>query len=313
MKRVEGMSDFPRGWFLIAFSDELAPGAVTPLEYFGKHLVLFRTADGAAVVLDAHCPHMGAHLGWGGRVDGEGIVCPFHAWRFDAEGGCDDIPYAKRIPPKAKVDCWPTRERAGMIFVWHDPFGGAPGWEIPALDTDGWTPWNHASLEVATHPREIVENVVDVGHFIPVHGTHVEEISNEFEGHTAVQINSGVAYPLGGGSDRYSLRATYYGPAYQVTSMSGHLEARLINAHVPIAGRRLLLRFAVSARPRPGQTIDQAFLDRYIENLRQGFLQDVRIWEHMTPKDPPVLCDGDGPIIPLRRWYRQFYLPAEGA
>ncbi len=302
---------FARGWFVVAFSGELKPGDVRPLDYFGTDLVLFRTESGEAKILSAFCPHMGAHLGHGGKVEGEKIRCPFHAWKFNGKGRCVEIPYAKKIPKRARVACWPVRERNGIIYVWHDAEKGAPEWEIPELeghDSDAWTGWNFGRVRVKTHPREIVENVVDVGHFIPVHGTHVSDISNVFEGHMATQINSGVAYPLGGGKDNYALRATYYGPAYQVTHMDGFLKSRLINAHTPVGPYELDLCFAVSLE-KDGTGKEQQFLEGYIENLRQGFFQDIEIWENMQFRDVPILCDGDGPLIKLRRWYSQFYEP----
>ncbi|MEN3271267.1 MAG: hypothetical protein V7636_28, partial [Actinomycetota bacterium] len=64
------MSPYPTGWYLLAESKDVQPGDVLPIEYFGKELVLFRTEAGEAVVLDAHCPHLGAHLGYGGTVEG---------------------------------------------------------------------------------------------------------------------------------------------------------------------------------------------------------------------------------------------------
>ena len=64
-------SRYPNGWFQIAYSDELEKGQVVPLRYFGKDLVLFRTEGGEAQLLDAYCPHLGAHLGHGGKVQGE--------------------------------------------------------------------------------------------------------------------------------------------------------------------------------------------------------------------------------------------------
>lgn len=84
----------PYGWFQVLYSHELAPGESKPLEYFGTDLVIFRTESGEAKVLDAYCPHMGAHLGYGirgetgrgGRVSGDSIVCPFHGWAFDGDG-----------------------------------------------------------------------------------------------------------------------------------------------------------------------------------------------------------------------------------
>jgi hypothetical protein len=52
----------PNGWFQVAYSDELPVNGVMPLQYFGQHLVLFRDGEGVARVLDAFCPHLGAHL-----------------------------------------------------------------------------------------------------------------------------------------------------------------------------------------------------------------------------------------------------------
>ena len=51
----------------------------------------------------------------------------------------------------------------------------------------------------------------------------------------------------------------------------------------------------------------------YMANLKAGFEDDIRIWENKLYRDLPVLCDGDGPITQLRRWYRQFYLAPEQA
>ena len=93
----------PSGWFAVATSDELAPGGVLARHYFGRELVVFRTEGGAPGVLDAYCPHLGAHLAVGGRVEGESLRCPFHAWEFATDGACRAIPYAKRIPPNARA------------------------------------------------------------------------------------------------------------------------------------------------------------------------------------------------------------------
>ncbi len=313
-RRLYDCEGFPRGWFVVGFSDDLAPGEVRPMKYFGQHLVLFRTESGKAQVLDAYCPHLGAHLGHGGKVEGEDLRCPFHAWKFDTKGECTEVPYAKKIPPKAKVPCWPTEERNGMIHVWHDPEGGAPRWALPELTecgSDGWTAWDHSIMEIETHPHAIIENVSDTGHFIPVHGTHVESFENVFDEHMATQINSGVAYPIGGGEDRYSLKATYYGPGFQITEMAGFLKSRLVNAHTPIEEGKVHLRYGVMLEHKGDPNLTDSFKSQYIHNLREGFLQDVRLWEHKIFLPRPGLCDGDGPIMRLRRWYSQFYAAPE--
>jgi phenylpropionate dioxygenase-like ring-hydroxylating dioxygenase large terminal subunit len=61
-------SSCPEGWFRVAWSRALSPGKVLPLRWFGLDLVLFRGTSGRAYLLDAHCPHLGAHLGRGGSV-----------------------------------------------------------------------------------------------------------------------------------------------------------------------------------------------------------------------------------------------------
>ena len=58
----------PFGWFVVCYSDELAKGEVKPVTYFERELVVWRGEDGAPRVLDAYCPHLGAHLGYGGYL-----------------------------------------------------------------------------------------------------------------------------------------------------------------------------------------------------------------------------------------------------
>ena len=82
----------PNGWFAVAFSRDLQVGEVKRIRYFERELVLFRTREGHPKVLDAYCSHLGAHLAEGGRVIGETIRCPFHAWQYDGSGQCVSIP-----------------------------------------------------------------------------------------------------------------------------------------------------------------------------------------------------------------------------
>ena len=49
-------------------------------------------------VTDAYCPHLGAHLGFGGKVEGDCIKCPFHEWKFQGEDGkVAEVPYAQKV------------------------------------------------------------------------------------------------------------------------------------------------------------------------------------------------------------------------
>jgi 3-ketosteroid 9alpha-monooxygenase subunit A len=309
---AKDITGYPTGWFVIATADELPVGKVLPLQYFGQHMVAYRGESGAPKILDAHCPHLGAHLGYGGTVVGDTVRCPFHAWRFAGDGKCVEIPYEKngKIPQRACVKSWPVLERNGLVFVWHDRFGRAPTWEIPVLAEYGdpsWTPWVTNILEIQTECREIIENVADKAHFSPVHGVDVERFDNEFVDHVAIQYMKGVARPLGGGTDNIDLTATYYGPSYQITAMQSFLPNVLVNCHTPIDENRLHLRFGVMLKKVHDDAKMARYAQGYIKNLQDGFAQDRQIWENKKWRDRPSLCDGDGQFGALRRWYRQFY------
>jgi 3-ketosteroid 9alpha-monooxygenase subunit A len=301
---------FPKGWFVMAFSDELLPGQSLSLRYFGRKMVLFRGEDQTPRLLDAYCAHLGASLADGGKVVGNTIECPFHAWRYAGDGRCVEIPYAKKIPKKACVEAWTVREQNGLVYMWHHPQNKGPEFDIPVLEEwgkPGWTRWTMSKLVIQTHPREIVENVVDKAHFPKVHNTHVEAFENEFDGPMATQRTKGVAYPVGGGKDEFEITATYFGPGFQFSWMKGVLEARLVNAHTPIDSESLDLRFGVMLKFVGTEEKTKKFAAMYAENLRLGFHQDIAIWENKKYREVPVLCDGDGPIIKLRQWYSQFY------
>jgi len=308
------LTGYATGWFAVATSDELPAGGVLSMKYFGQKLVAFRGDAGAVRVLDAYCPHLGADLGVGGKVVEDTIRCPFHAWRFAGDGACVEVPYATKIPPRACVKAWPVRERNGLVFVWHDLLGRAPSYEIPEMPEHGspeWTPWTFNQITIRTQPREIIENVADSGHFPAVHGTHLEQFSNEFVEHMAIQRSAGVAYPRGGGSDKFNLTATYYGPSYQVTEMESFIPNRLINCHAPIDEDSLVLRFGVMLKKVFDDAKMAKYSAAYINNLQVGFAEDRQIWENKVWRDRPTLCDGDGAIGALRRWYRQFYPEVE--
>ncbi len=311
--RIEG---YPRGWFVIGFSDEFPQGEPTSLTYFGQRILVFRTSDNKLNIIDAYCPHLGADLGEGKIVD-DTIECPFHVWRFNGKGECVEIPYCDDIPKRAATGEW-TREwifeeKNGIVFVWYDPEGEDPDFELPPMpeyETGEWTTWSHSKLRIKTHSREIVENVVDLAHFAPVHGTIVDEFANEFDQHKAIQRTKGVAYPRGGGKDYFSLTATYYGPGFQISEMSGYLESRLINAHTMVGPNELDLHFGVLIKKTGDAAQNEEFAKAYVNNLTVGFHEDIAIWESKTYRDVPLLCRDDGPIMKLRKWYQQFYSPA---
>jgi 3-ketosteroid 9alpha-monooxygenase subunit A len=303
---------YPSGWFVVAFSSEIPLMGVRSLRYFGERLVAFRGEDGAVHVLDAYCAHMGADLAAGGKVIGTCIECPFHAWRYAGSGECVHIPYAKKIPPKGRQRAWTTREVNGLVLVHHDATGAAPTFEIPVIEeygSEAWLTWATNFYHIKTHPREIVENLADRAHFPRVHTTDIDDFSFEVAGHTATQRVAGRAHLPGGGVDQFRSTTTYHGPGYLLMRMDGALQNYMLVAHTPVDHGALDLRMGVMLKIVGDRKKTEGFVARYMDNLKAGFEDDIKVWENKLYREHPVLCDGDGPIMQLRRWYRQFYRP----
>lgn len=297
----------PDGWFQLAWSSELAKGGVLPVRAFGKDLVLFRTEAGEARVLDAYCPHLGAHLGVGGKVEGDAIRCPFHAWAFDGSGVCVSVPYASRIPAKAAIRAWPVREKNRMVFVWHHGNGAAPEWELPdvpeATSAD-WTELETHRWDIATHNQEIGENAVDRAHFRYVHGTaEVPESELVLEGHIrrATQ-HVKLSTPRGAVEGRIDVNA--YGMGFTTTRFTGIAETLLLLSHTPVDEGRVVSRFSFTQpRASAGSNVAKGIVRDVVKQMNE----DIPIWEHKRYLPTPALCDGDGPIGAYRQWTRQFY------
>ena len=112
------------------------------------------------------------------------------------------------------------------------------------------------------------------------------------------------------GRDLFS-QATYEGPAYMTTYMSAihdgnKVESRLAVTHIP-----LTLDFLLKAIFwRDGQKSSNDKIQNYIDFI-QGYVDKTENFNEQNLNDKiyipdPVVCDGDGPLHKLRKWYGQF-------
>lgn len=122
---------FPKGWYVVAESGDVAGRELVGIEAFGRELVLGRDEGGVVHAAQDLCPHVGGRFSQGGVLDGDCVVCPFHGWRFGPDGRCVEIPAGDPIPERARIRKWTAREREGRIEVFH----GRRGQEAdPAAD-----------------------------------------------------------------------------------------------------------------------------------------------------------------------------------
>lgn len=322
-----GEFTFPRGWFMVAESAKVTdkPQAV---HFFGQEFALYRgKASGKVVLLDAYCPHMGTHLARNstsyvvhdGAVDGDSIRCPYHAWRFGADGQCNHIPYSDGpIPPLAKVRSWPVAESMGAVFVWHDPEGGAPDWDVPFIkqwDDPSWVRWTFDDLgQVNCHTQEIVDNISDAAHFGPVHGSQTRFFENEFRGHLAIQRMGGGHRTLTtAGGPMLVTEAIYHGPSVLITSMTGTHDSYIFIAHTPVDDGSAHVWHALLVKSPSGAKVateaDVPVARQYQAAALAAFAQDFEVWTHKRACIRGIFLPSDGPFRKQRAWYRQFYNP----
>jgi phenylpropionate dioxygenase-like ring-hydroxylating dioxygenase large terminal subunit len=110
-----------RYWQPVALTAEFdGPRAVRPVTVLGERLVAFRGEDGRYALIDRHCPHRGADLSYG-RLEEDGLRCPFHGWKFDAEGGCLETPAEpeeSKLCQRIRTTAYPCEARNGIVFAY---------------------------------------------------------------------------------------------------------------------------------------------------------------------------------------------------
>jgi nitrite reductase/ring-hydroxylating ferredoxin subunit len=311
---------YPTGWFAVGFSDEFPTDQVVTRQSFGQELVLWRTGDGVVHASDAHCPHVGAHLGFGGKVARGCITCPFHGWTFDGSGECVAIPGANRIPPRARLRTREIREQNGVLFLWHALDGSAPTWEVPVLPDDEWTRNRVVKWTLRTHPQEVFENVVDVAHIPPVHGAERSSIVRDAKGDGPrfdIEINlhaDGAIVGMPGMMNDVILDVTMHGlgqAVVQTLVRNANVRARQRIYCTPVDEQRTEIRAVVNlqklADPFMTEQVAELFYQAYVTD----FAMDFPIWENKRYHERPLLSSADGPFMLYRRWATQFYERAQ--
>ena len=309
-EQVDTHPGIPNGWFAVGWSRDLEHGDVRRLKAFDRELALFRTRSGEAKLIDAYCPHLGAHLAEGGRVVGENLRCPFHGWTFDGDGRCVEIPYCQRIPTRARVRSYPVRERNHMIMAWHHAEEKPPSFEVPAisaLDDPEWSEPRRFELEVPVHMQDMAENNCDPVHFQFVHGM-LETPPTQFELGSEPHFFrvSGVSKrETPWGEFEIDLVRESHGIGMVTVEAKGMPGAGLlmVSSTTPIDAHHTHSRWVLTSTRN---IVDLAGAE-WFAALEAGVMQDMRIWKNKIHRADPVLCEADEHLAAFRRWTRQWY------
>jgi 5,5'-dehydrodivanillate O-demethylase len=166
-----------RYWMAVAPEAELRARTKKRVRILGEDLVLFRDGAGRYGLIPEACPHRHASLFYG-FVENDGLRCPYHGWKFDADGTCIDQPFEPADSKLRALACrtaYPVQSLAGILFAYLGPAPAPllPRWEYLVRD-DGTRsivvlPEHHCNW------LQSQENSHDPVHTYHLHGRMMQE------------------------------------------------------------------------------------------------------------------------------------------
>ena len=201
-----------RYWHPVAAAAELTDEKpVRAVKILNEELVVYRNRQGEYGLVGEHCPHRLASLAYG-RVDEEGIRCPYHGWKFDHTGRCLEQPAE---PPdgtfkdRIKHVAYPVQYLGGLIYAYLGP---APAPLLPRWDVLVWEHgrrWIVKESIIDCNWLQPMENSVDPSHLYWLHGDTeriVPSLKTYAEKHEFVRFQYGIrkrrtTLPLATGGD----------------------------------------------------------------------------------------------------------------
>ncbi len=135
-------------WQPVALVDEFNPALdprmlerpVKAVRLLGQDLVMFRSGNQWGL-LDRDCPHRGADLSFArfeiaNDSQSTSLRCPFHGWKFAADGTCLETPgepTGSTLCQRVRQRSYPVQKKAGILYAWMGPEGSAPP-AFPEMD-----------------------------------------------------------------------------------------------------------------------------------------------------------------------------------
>jgi 5,5'-dehydrodivanillate O-demethylase oxygenase subunit len=196
-----------RYWHPVAVAGELTEEKpIKPVTLLGEKLVVFRQppADGKGEptygVVQESCPHRRASFAYG-RVDEEGIRCPYHGWKFAADGRCLELPAEPSNSPlmhKIKLASYRVQKLAGLLFVYMGPYPVPllPRWDV--LVREDGKRWTAIESVIECNWLQAMENSVDPSHLFWLHTTFstkghlIDHMKDYDEKHDFIRFEYGI-------------------------------------------------------------------------------------------------------------------------
>ncbi len=314
-KRIshEDLPPYTNGWFQIAWSNEINPKQVKTIKAFGQDIVLFRESNGKLNALNPFCPHLGAHLGHGGKVVSDSIRCPYHGWCFNGEGKCSSIPYTERIPEKARAKTWPIVEKYGMVFTYRNADESKKEYPLPQIDNFNLSDWSRPFqkvFKINTKMQEVMENSVDAPHFHALHGHHLPPMRHTYnEKENTIYVKHTTITKFLFKDLQTTLEYTIKEPGFHYIEFNNLplTKAVVFSSLVPVDENHCENRLTIFIKKSNIPLLSYIYKKYIALEMIRTYSEDIEIWENKIYHKSPVLCDKDGEIIKLRKWYSKFF------
>src|SRR5713226_2049985 len=162
-----------RYWHPVAVAGELTEKEpIRAVKILGEELVFYRDKKGRYGLVGEHCPHRLASLAFG-RVDDEGIRCPYHGWKFDGTGKCLEQPAeppGSTFKERIKHIAYPVEYLGGLLYAYlgPPPVPLLPRWDV--LVWENGKRWIVKESVIDCNWLQPMENSVDPSHLYWLHG-----------------------------------------------------------------------------------------------------------------------------------------------
>jgi phenylpropionate dioxygenase-like ring-hydroxylating dioxygenase large terminal subunit len=168
-------------WYVAGRSSNFETNKLHGMVIVKKPFVLWRALDGKVVAFDDRCVHKRMPLSCGKIMADGNLECPYHGFTYDSTGQCVKTPSQPDhpIPSKAKLKPYPVKEQDGFVWIWPgDPakIGKSQPPRTPELISDEWETFSCQPLKLACNYRLVIENLLDVTHFYPLHDGNIGDL-----------------------------------------------------------------------------------------------------------------------------------------
>ena len=183
MNAINPYSYIRNCWYVAGLSKEFPPGKLTGHRIAAKPMVIWRAEDGSVTALDDRCAHKRFPLSQGRLLSDGSLECAYHGLCYDKTGRCIAIPSQpdQPIPPQARGPQFPVIEQDGLVWIWP----GDPARcderkppRTPEVADEAWESIDSGPMEVPANYLLLIENLLDITHFYPLHDGNIGDIEN---------------------------------------------------------------------------------------------------------------------------------------